>query len=69
MAYILETGNPYFQEPKRLEIVKITKTQIVTAHQRFTRPEKLTDGAMLRRFPKERFDMCTFTYREDDAKK
>lgn len=67
MAYVLETNNPYFPKPKKLEIIKITKTQIVTEHQRFTRPEKLTDGVRLQRFPRERFEMCTFTYKEDDG--
>ena len=28
MAYVLETNNPYFPKPKKLEIIKITKTQI-----------------------------------------
>lgn len=63
MAYILETNNPYFP-PRKFEILKITKTQIVTKYQRFKRPQKLEDGVIVKRHPREIYDLCTFTYKE-----
>ena len=63
MAYILETDNPYCT-PRKFEILKITKTQIVTKFQRFKRPQKLEDGVKVSRLPRERFELCSYTYKE-----
>jgi hypothetical protein len=66
MAYILETGNPYFPLRKHL-IHHITKTRIFCGDRgqyAFTKPSELKDGVTLERYPRVRFDMCTFTYKE-----
>ena len=67
MAYVLETDNPYIP-PMKHPIHHITKTRIFCGDRgqfAFKKPTELKDGVQLTRYPRIRFDMCTFTYKED----
>ena len=67
MDYVLETGNPYFQT-RKYPIHHITKTRIFCGDRgqlAFKKPSELKDGVKLERYHRIRFDMCTFTYKED----
>lgn len=67
MDYVLETGNPYFP-PRKYPIHHITKTRIFCGDRgqvAFKKPSELKDGVKLERCHRIRFDMCTFTYKED----
>lgn len=67
MAYVFETGNPFFP-PKKHSMHHITKTRIFCGDRgqfAFKKPSELKDGAKLQRYPKIKYDMCTFTYKED----
>ena len=66
MAYVLETDNPYFP-PMKHPIHHITKTRIFCGDRgqfAFKKPSELKDGVRLTRYPRVRFDMCTFIYKE-----
>lgn len=68
MNYVLETGNPYFP-PRKYPINHITKTRIFCGDRgqvAFKKPSELKDGVKLERYHRIRFDMCTFTYKEDN---
>ena len=68
MDYVLETGNPYFP-PRNHPIHHITKTRIFCGDRgqvSFKKPSELKDGVKLERYHRIRFDMCTFTYKEDN---
>ena len=68
MAYVLETENPYFITPRKHTIHHITKTRIYCGdrgQRTFVKPNELKDGVLLRRWPKERFDLRSFVYKED----
>ncbi len=68
MDYVLETGNLYYQTRKH-PIHHITKTRIFCGDRgqlAFKKPSELKDGVKLERYHRIRFDMCTFTYKEDN---
>lgn len=67
MAYVFETGNPYFP-PIKHHIHHITKTRIFCGDRgqyAFKMPDKLEDGVRVERYPRIRFVLCTFVYKED----
>ena len=67
MAYVIETDNPYLG-PIKWPIHHITKTRIFCGDRgqvAFRKPEELKDGVKLERYPRVRFEMCTFTYKEE----
>ena len=66
MAYVLETDNPYFP-PRKHPIHHITKTRIFCGDRGqyvFKKPDELKDGVKLKRYPRIKWDMLTFTYKE-----
>ena len=66
MAYVFETGNPYFP-PRKHPIHHITKTRIFCGDRgqfAFVKPSELKDGVKLTRYPRIKYDMCKFTYKE-----
>lgn len=67
MAYVFETGNPYYPSRKH-PIHHITKTRIFCGDRgqfAFKKPNELKDGVRLTRYHRVRFDMCSFIYKED----
>ena len=66
MAYVLETDNPYFP-PIKHRIHHITKTLVFCGDRGqyvFKKPDELKDGVKLKRYPRIKWDMLTFTYKE-----
>lgn len=68
MAYVLETDNPFYP-PRKLPIHHITKTLVFCGDRGqyvFKKPDDLKDGVKLKRYPRIKWDMLTFTYKEDN---